>query len=391
MLNPMPDQLPDIQKIGTYVLENREDIIVEWEHASRKEHPEAADEQRQSLRNSLPEFLTRFGEKLASGVNEVPRSFAVEHGIQRWEIGWDIGSLARDFMILRRTLIRRFQTALDIDLDDIMAISAAIDEAVAVSISAYVESRELELNKQNEALERKNYELKRFAHMVAHEIRNPLGLITLAASSLKRKLSGREDAAEQFDLISEGSGLIIEVVDNLVQYASAAGTEPPKTEKVRLNDLYDDAVDNLKYLIEASDAEVTRDELPIVSGNAVSLRSVFQNLIENALKYNGDEPPRIHIGAEEDDGYWSIQFRDEGIGISEEDQRQIFGFLARVNINPNVPGTGVGLALCRRVAEQHGGTIAVRSTPGEGSVFTLRIPKHPNATPIGHEPTSSPM
>ncbi len=399
----MKQQLEDTQDLGRCILDHRDAIIEAWERQSRAENPEASNEQRRQLRNSLPQFLERLGETLSQGAVRVPRTFAIEHGIQRWRIGWDVTSLTRDFMVLRRVLVAHLRHTVELDTDDVMTVSAALDEAVSESVSAYVQHRELELNRKNEALERKNYELKRFAHMVAHEIRNPMGLITLATSSLKRLVGDEPKAAQQIERITEGRHQIIEVVENLVRYASSVGGVEFEPQDVDLNELYDDAVDHLKYLIEASGASVTRGELPTVRGNAVALRSLLQNLIENALKYAGDEPPRIHVSAQKEPGglgavaesdshgapinsptnhptsdsgsAWAISVRDEGIGISPEDQKLIFRFLSRVNVKAHVPGTGVGLALCRRVAEQHGGTITVESEPGKGSTFTLRLPE----------------
>lgn len=372
------------QTIGRYIHDEREAILEDWEARSREEHPEANAEQRQSLRNSLPEFLERFGQALSSGDVKIPRTFAIEHGIQRWEIGWDIASLARDFMILRRVIVAHLRRSMDIDLDRALALAASLDEAVAESVNAYVASRELEHNKQNEMLERKNYELKRFAHMVSHEIRNPLGLITLAASALKRRTGEQGDLAEQYELIADGRQQIIEVIDNLAHYADSTDAAPGKVEKVELNALFEDAVDNLKYLIEASEGRVERADLPVVTGNSIALRAVFQNLIENALKYCGDEPPRIRVSARRERvdagesgtpiAFLCIDFEDHGVGIAPKDQDHVFRFLARGDVKANVPGTGVGLALCRRVAEQHGGTLTVESTVGKGSTFTLRLP-----------------
>jgi signal transduction histidine kinase len=408
----MKQQLEDTQDLGRCILDHQDAIIDQWERLSREENPEACSEQRKELRNSLPQFLERLGETLSQGSTRVPRTFAVEHGIQRWRIGWDVASLARDFMVLRRVLVAHLRRNVDLDTDDVMAISAALDEAVSESVSAYVAHRELELNKKHEALERKNYELKRFAHMVAHEIRNPLGLITLATSSLKRLVGDEPKAAQQIERITEGRRQIIEVVDNLVKYASSVGGVEFEPDEVHLDRVYDEAVGHLKYFIESSGATVTRGPLPTVRGNAVALRSLLQNLIENALKYAGDGPPRIHVWAVQEPGglgaapgaeqarvdptsnghqphtppttptttttqsgsAWAISVRDEGIGISPEDQTLIFRFLARVNVNEHVHGTGVGLALCRRVAEQHGGTLTVESEPGKGSTFTLRLP-----------------
>ena len=364
-----------LDEIGNYVASNIDSILAEWVKRSREEHPEASDEQRKELENSLPDFLTEFGESLSEGKAEIPKDHAIEHGLQRWEIGWNIESLARDFLILRRVIVNRLQHELKIDPDLAMAVAATMDEAVAVSIDAYVNNRELELEKRNEALNRKNYELKRFAHMVAHEVRNPLGLMSLAVSGLEQLYGNDQIAAPHFELVREGRQTIVDVIENLVQYADLELDQDISAQPVDLNSIFDEAVEHLQFLIEATSGNVQRDDLPTIIGDRVPLLSVFQNLIENALKYSGDKKPDVHVSAEENDDCVNIRFRDKGIGIAEDDQAAIFRFLARANVDPDVQGTGVGLALCRRIAEQHAGTLTVESKPGKGSTFTLCLPK----------------
>ncbi|MFI4917775.1 MAG: ATP-binding protein [Phycisphaerales bacterium JB060] len=397
---PTSTRSPDL---GRRILEQREAIIAEWEAQSLAEHPRASGTERQALRNALPEFLEQLGRALGQsqdeGDGQIPADFAMEHGVQRWKLGWDVAALARDFMILRRVLVEQLCGVADLGARDTVAIAATLDEAVIRSVSAYTEHSESRLKAQNEALARKNYELKRFAHMVAHEVRSPLSLATLAASSLQRRIdrlpqSARaqlEDAGEQLSLITQARHEIIEVIENLVGFADSDGDTLEHEDNVQLAAVFDQAVGHLKYFIKSSGASITRGDLPAVRGNAVALRSVFQNLIENALKYAGDGPPRVRVTAEKEGApkggagagdqngqpaqpMWAIHFRDEGMGISEEDQQRIFGFLSRVNVKESIPGTGVGLALCKRVAEQHGGSMGVRSAPGRGSTFTLRLP-----------------
>ncbi len=401
-IGPMTPRTDQAREIGRCILEQRDAIIADWEARSLAENPQASGTERDALRNSLPQFLEQLGRTLAEGDGRVPAGYAMEHGIQRWEIGWDVAALARDFMILRRVLVRRARSVVPIDTDDVLAIAATIDEATAGSVRAFTDHREFQLKQQNETLARQNYELKRFAHMVAHEVRSPLGLVTLATASVQRRIDGLpaqaraqlENAGEQLGLIAEARRQIVEVIDNLVGFADGDLAAFELAEGVQLAEVFDKAVGNLRYFIESSGASITRGDLPAVRGNAVALRAVFQNLIENALKYAGDEHPRISISAEKEPAekepagkvpaqnasdesgraFWAIHFRDEGMGISDEDQRRIFHFLSRVNVQEGIPGSGVGLALCKRVAEQHGGSMAVQSDTGRGSTFTLRLP-----------------
>ena len=366
----------DLNAIGRYITANFETIIAEWMALSRDEHPEASDEQRQALRNSLPDFLQELGKNLMEGDPEIPRGSTVEHGLQRWEIGWDVDSLIRDFQILRRVLASRFMQSLDLENHAIVEFGSLLDEAVALSVTAYIEHRELELSKRNEMLRLKNYDLKRFAHMVAHEVRNPLGIMTLAISKLKSNLADSTDAAQSFALIEEGRQTILQVLDNLVRYADMEFSHTAETREVDLNSVYDKSISHLKFALESSDAELSTDDLPTVVGDEVALRTLFQNLIENAVKYAGNQPPRIKITSKSTASHHTIRFRDHGIGIAPEDHGRVFQFLIRINDDHSeIDGTGVGLAICRRVAEQHGGTLTVESELGQGAEFILSLPR----------------
>src|SRR5262249_21005042 len=131
---------------------------------------------------------------------------------------------------------------------------------------------------------------------------------------------------------------------------------------------------HLGSILQESGAQVTCDELPRVAADANQLCEVFQNLIENAIKYRGERPPRVHLSARRRGMEWVFCVRDNGIGIGREHHERIFGMFQRLHVQEVIPGTGIGLTLCKRIIERHGGKIWVESTPGEGSLFSFTLP-----------------
>lgn len=365
----------ELREIGLYIGAHIDAILARWKEISLAEHPEACASQRQQLFDSLPEFLQSFGQNFAHGDQEISRRYAIEHGLQRWSIGWNIEALSRDFLILRRVLVRALEEDLQISPAIAMAVAATLDEAVAVSVGSYVEHRELELARHNEALRAKNYELKRFAHLVAHEIRNPLAVISLAANAVERHLEDPRRIREEIEQIEGGRDSMVAVIEGLLKYASLDLDESLINESVDLNEVLQECREHLQFMIESSQASIVDHKLPTVPGARVHLLSVFENIVENAIKYAGQAPPRIEILGEDGGDMWHIRFTDHGLGITEDDQALIFRFLARGRGHENVPGSGIGLSLCRRIAEMHGGAISVESQLGQGSTFTLSLPK----------------
>jgi light-regulated signal transduction histidine kinase (bacteriophytochrome) len=133
------------------------------------------------------------------------------------------------------------------------------------------------------------------------------------------------------------------------------------------------ALVNLGMAVTESGAQITYDPLPTVMGDSSQLVQLFQNLIGNAIKFKGSEPVRVHISAQSGEGHWEFSVRDNGIGIASEYHQRIFVMFQRLHGRTEYPGTGIGLAICKKIAERHGGTVWVESTPGEGSNFKFTI------------------
>ncbi|ELY65753.1 multi-sensor signal transduction histidine kinase [Natrinema versiforme JCM 10478] len=144
-------------------------------------------------------------------------------------------------------------------------------------------------------------------------------------------------------------------------------------EPVDLEAILEEVLTDLQIKIEEHDAEVTVEELPCVKGDRGQLRQLFQNLLDNAIQYSGDEPPSVRVSAEDDGSEWVVSVRDEGIGMDPEQTDRVFEVFQRLHTQDEHSGTGIGLAICKRIVERHGGEIWIDSVPGEGTTFSLTL------------------
>ena len=163
------------------------------------------------------------------------------------------------------------------------------------------------------------------------------------------------------------------MIDGLLEY-SRIETRGDPIEPMDLNPVFEEVLEDLQLQIEEHDAEITGDRLPRVEGDASQLRQVLQNLLSNAITYSGDEPPEIDVTAARRGREWVIAVDDDGIGIDPDEQDRIFTVFDRLHSREEYDGTGIGLALCQRIVERHGGDIWVESEPGEGSTFFVTLP-----------------
>ena len=223
-------------------------------------------------------------------------------------------------------------------------------------------------------LERSNERLERFAYITSHDLQEPVRMISSYLQLLEMRYADEldEDAEEFIDFAVGGAERIRNMIHDLLTY-SRIDSRGGEFELTDVNDVLDDVRRELHRRIEETDAEITADDLPTVSADADQLARLFEELIDNALTYRSEDPPRIHVGVECRDGTWRFSVSDEGVGIDPEYEDRIFEIFRRLHRDDEHEGTGAGLALCQRIVERHGGEIRVESEPGEGATFYFAL------------------
>ena len=230
------------------------------------------------------------------------------------------------------------------------------------------------LESRADALERSNRELREFAYVASHDLQEPLRMIASYTQLLSRRYKGKldKDADEFIGFAVEGANRMQQLINDLLAY-SRLDTQAKALHPMQLNKAYDWAVSNLEMAIRDSGAIVTRDDLPEVMGDISQVGQLLQNLLGNAIKFHGEASPVVHVGAKYTDGLWEISVKDNGIGVEKEFLERIFLIFQRLHQREEYEGTGIGLALCKKIVEHHGGKITVESTPGEGSRFIFQL------------------
>ncbi len=232
------------------------------------------------------------------------------------------------------------------------------------------------LRKKTEELARSNRELEQFAYVASHDLQEPLRMVTNYVQLLARRYKGKLDSdADEFIGFAEGGATRMWHLINALLTYSRVETEGKKPQPADCEIALRQSLDNLKVTIEENGALVTHDALPTVMADAPQLTQLFQNLIENAIKFHRDEPPRVHVSASQNGGGWIFLVRDNGIGIAPEYTRRIFTIFQRLHSREKYAGTGIGLAICQKIVERHGGRIWVESHPGQGATFYFTLPK----------------
>ncbi|WP_049926386.1 sensor histidine kinase [Halopiger goleimassiliensis] len=232
-----------------------------------------------------------------------------------------------------------------------------------------------ELNDTIEELEESNERLKRFAYVASHDLQEPLRMISSYLQLLESRYADDldEEAREFIDFAVDGSDRMREMVDGLLTY-SRIDMDDSSFEPVDCDAVVDDALTDLGVRIAETDAAIEAKSLPSVEGNARQLEQLFSNLLSNAITYSGDEPPRVEVSAERRGDRCVFAVADEGIGIEPAYRDQIFEIFNRLHAHDEFDGTGIGLSLCRKIVDHHGGDIWVDSEPGEGTTFYFTLP-----------------
>lgn len=261
--------------------------------------------------------------------------------------------------------------------------------AVAVTISPFTSRGEVSgvsmivcdisaLQAKTLELERSNEELEQFAYVASHDLQEPLRMVVSFMGLLKETHAGAldETAMKYVDFAVDGSQRMKQLIDALLLYSrvDARGSE---FQRVPLATVFDNVVRTLPLLVQESGARITCDELPEVWGDSGQLEQVLQNLISNAIKFRAQRPPEIRVECADQPTCWEVSIHDNGIGFEPRYADRIFQMFQRVHERTTYAGSGIGLAIARRIIGRHGGRIWASAVVGEGAVFRFTLPKHP--------------
>ena len=225
-------------------------------------------------------------------------------------------------------------------------------------------------------LERSNQELEQFAYVASHDLQEPLRMISSYTQLLAKRYEGRlDDKAQKYvHYAVDGAVRMQTLINDLLAY-SRVGTRGRPPEFTDSHSALGEARRNLAVLIRETRAVISNDDLPTVRADPSQLALVFQNLLANAIKFHGKAPPRVHVSAQDHGLEWVFAVKDNGIGIEPQHAERVFVIFQRLHTREEYPGTGIGLAVCKRIVERHGGKIWFTSEPGNGSTFFFTIPK----------------
>ena len=300
-----------------------------------------------------------------------------------WDYTWWMWHLVR---------LLSYGIVLYVLVSDHQATLGRLTEALKERESAEAALRELNqtlegrVRSQTSALRRSNEELTQFAYLASHDLQEPLRAVTGFLEILReRKSEHLDDTAKGYvKKAHDGAVRMKELIQDLLAY-SRVGTEAKSLVPTDSRAVVDRVLGDLRFAIEEANAKVLCEPLPKVNCDARQLGQVFQNLVSNALKFRGATPPTIRISAKRSSGSWQFSVADNGIGIMAEFADRIFEMFKRLHTRQEYPGSGIGLAICRRIVTRHGGKIWVESSEGNGATFHFTIPAVPPGQ-VGTEP-----
>ena len=234
------------------------------------------------------------------------------------------------------------------------------------------------LQQTTEDLRRSNRDLEQFAYVASHDLQEPLRAVGGYVKLIQRRFPENVDpkAKEFIAGAAEGATRMERLITDLLAF-SRVGTRGGDFVSADFGALLDDALQNLQFTIKSANVQITRDPLPTLVADPTQIMQVFQNLIGNAIKFRGEHPPRIHIGARQEAQQWVFSVRDNGIGIEPQYFERIFHIFQRLHTRKAYPGTGIGLAICKKIVERHGGAIWLESQLDQGTTFFFSLPAGP--------------
>ena len=290
---------------------------------------------------------------------------------------WFIHGTAIDITDLKRAESKLQQAHDELELR-VRQRTAALEQSNAELKLEIAERKRAESQLAQKAAElaRSNTDLEQFAYSASHDLQEPLRNIAVYSQLLADRYRDKLDAqANEFlDVIGEGAQRMIMMVRDLLAYTRTANASADSYDLVDSNAVLARCIEDLGVAIRESQAVITSDPLPCIQIPEIHLHQLFQNLISNGIRYRGAEPPHIHISAAVLDGQCVFSVVDNGIGIASKYREQIFGIFKRLHGRDEYPGTGIGLAICKKIVERYGGRIWVESQPNQGAAFFFAVP-----------------
>lgn len=231
------------------------------------------------------------------------------------------------------------------------------------------------LEQYSRDLKRSNEELQQFAYIASHDLQEPLRMVTSYLQLIEERYKDQldQDAHDFINFAVDGAMRMKALIKDLLAY-SRVQSQVIEFEQLNAGEALTEAIDNLQLTIEENNATILVDQLPTIYGDQHQIIQLFQNLLSNAIKFRREAPPQIHVRAEQRDHEWVFSMQDNGIGIEPEYTKRLFTIFQRLHSKERYPGTGIGLAICKKVIERHGGQIWFTSTPGEGTTFYFTLP-----------------
>lgn len=242
--------------------------------------------------------------------------------------------------------------------------------------AAYLNKEQKKFLEAKRELDRSRRELEMFFHIASHDLQEPLRMVASYTQLLAKRYRGMldDDADDFISYAVDGAARMQRLINNMLAYSRVDKKGSNELIPTDCEYVLRSAMANLALVLKDSDAVITCAHMPVVMADDVQLVQVFQNLIGNAVKFCGEKRPEIHVGAEVRDGEWLFSVKDNGTGIKEEEREQIFIMFLSVHDREKYSGNGIGLAICKKIVEHHGGRIWVESEYGKGSTFYFSIP-----------------
>ena len=237
-----------------------------------------------------------------------------------------------------------------------------------------IQQARADLAKSNATLAQRNADLEQFAYAASHDMREPLHTVGIFSELLAEAAPRTPQTEKYAHYVAAGIAQMEALTRGLLEYAAAAVPAEAPSQPASMQAAFDRAITSLQAAVDQSKARITATPLPTVTGNEAQLARLLQNLIGNAIKYRTERPPEIHISAERNDGMYVFHVRDNGIGFDSQQAKDLFGLFKRLHPGDQYQGVGIGLALCKRIVEAHGGEIWAESEPGKGSTFSFTLP-----------------